>query len=116
MKKDNKKCIVCGKVYTFCTGCREFDKYPRWMAIFHNENCKELYDIANDYLAKSVPVEELKERLENCDLSYRENLHHIIKNVVDEVVPVKTVSRGKRREASIVEEAMVVTSETADEI
>ena len=25
VKKNNKKCILCGKTYTYCSRCEEFD-------------------------------------------------------------------------------------------
>ena len=45
MKQNNKTCICCGEIYTFCTGCGQFDNEPRWKAIYHNETCKDIFII-----------------------------------------------------------------------
>ena len=85
MKKNNKKCICCGEVCTFCTGCSEYDKYPRWMAIYHNENCKNLFDISSDFLAGALSKEDASVKLKECDLSYKNKLHKSIVEAIDKI-------------------------------
>ena len=86
LKRKNKTCITCGENYTFCTGCSEFDHLPRWMAMYHNENCKELFDITTGYLCGHISADEAKERYEKCDLSYKENLREKIQKSIDELL------------------------------
>lgn len=86
MKQNNKTCICCGEVYTFCTGCGQFDNEPRWRAIYHNETCKDIFIIVSDYLQKAISKEEAKERLLKCDLSYKEKLHKKIQEGIDELL------------------------------
>lgn len=88
VKKNNKTCIVCSKKYTYCSGCSEFDRYPRWMGIFHNENCKNIYTVTNDYINRHLSgttKEEARELLDKCDLSYKEQLHKSIRAALDEI-------------------------------
>ena len=85
MKKNNKTCIVCGEKYTYCNSCEEFYKLPTWMTIFHNENCKELFTIASDYLANTLDKDEAIEKLNKCDLSYKDKLHKEILKAVNEL-------------------------------
>ena len=89
MRKLNKKCICCGKVYSFCTGCREYDNQPRWKAIYHDENCKNIFNIANDYYAKIISADEAKELFSACDLTDKESFHSAIAKAIDEVMPKK---------------------------
>jgi hypothetical protein len=101
MKKNNKKCICCGEVYTFCTGCSEYDKYPRWMAIYHNENCKNLFNISSDFLAGELSKEEASTRLKDCDLSYKNKLHHSIVDAIDKIQKndaIKTEAKKETKE------------------
>lgn len=67
--KNNKKCIVCGKVYTYCPNCAEFHSMPRWYGIFHGENCKNLYELVCDFDAGVVSKDEALERAMECDLT-----------------------------------------------
>ena len=86
MKMNNKTCICCGKVYTFCTGCSQYDNEPRWKAIYHNETCKDIFIIVSDYLQKAISKEEAKSRLSKCDLSYKDKLHKNIQNGIAEIL------------------------------
>ena len=85
MKKNNKKCIVCGKVYTFCNSCSAFDRYPRWMGIYHDENCKNVFEITSDYLSGDITKEEAKVRLDKCDLSNKQNFHKVILDAINQI-------------------------------
>lgn len=99
MRKNNKKCIVCGEVYTYCSGCSEFDKYPRWMSIYHEENCKNIFDITSKFLSSSITKEEAKEELCKCDLSNKKNFHKVILDTVNKIM----ASDKKRRKEPVVE-------------
>lgn len=83
VKKDNKTCIVCRKKYTFCTGCSDYDHLPRWMSIFCEQNCHDIYNATSMW--GKVPVEETKALLDECDLSNKEAFHPVILNAINEV-------------------------------
>lgn len=85
MKKDNKICLCCGIRYTYCPSCSEFKSKPRWMTMFHNENCKELFDTTTSYNAGSISAEEARDRFDKCDLSYMETLKPAIIDAIDAV-------------------------------
>lgn len=85
VKKNNKKCIVCGKVYTFCPSCAEFDNYPRWLSIYHDENCKNIFTATSDYLAGDITDEQARKILDTCDLSKKKNFHHTIIKAIDKL-------------------------------
>lgn len=89
MKKNNKTCIVCGEKYTYCNSCEAFYNLPTWMAIFHNENCKDLFTITSDYLSNTLDKDEAIERLNKCDLSYKDKLHKEILKAVNELTDVE---------------------------
>ena len=90
LKRKNKACITCGEIYSFCTGCAEFDHLPRWMAMYHNKNCKELFDITSSYLCGHITASEAKKRYEECDLSYKEKLREKIQNSINELLVDET--------------------------
>ena len=97
MKKFNKTCISCGKEYTFCTSCEEYDKLPRWRAIYCSENCKNLFHITSDYIEKTITDDEAKERLLECDLSYKDNLHHNIVDVINKLLKKESKEEHVRK-------------------
>lgn len=63
MRKNNKRCLICSNLYTFCLNCAEFDHLPRWMGMFDKKECKEIFDAISDYRSNLCTKEETKERL-----------------------------------------------------
>ena len=102
-KKNNKTCIVCGEKYTFCPTCSDTNNLKMWKNIYHNENCKDIFNTASDYLAGAITKEEAKEKFDACDLSYLNKLHNKIVEAITDVYGekfkikkvVETVSENK---------------------
>lgn len=88
MIKNNKTCILCSKVYTFCNRCEEFDHLPRWMTIYCSENCRKIFLTLTDYNAGKLSKEQAYEVLKNCDLSDKDKFNKITKRLTDEVMSV----------------------------
>ena len=86
--KNNRKCICCGEEYYYCSGsCSDSAGKPSWYAIFHNQNCHDIYDA----VANILPIqgkEAAKEALDKCDLSNKENFNHNIKRLINEVYDI----------------------------
>ncbi len=89
MVKDNKTCILCGKKYSYCNRCEEFDHLPRWMEIYCSENCKKIFNALSSYNMGHITKEEAKTRLEECDLSYIDKFNHINKKFVEDIIDTK---------------------------
>jgi predicted transcriptional regulator len=118
MKVNNKKCIVCGVRYTFCTSCSEFDKEPRWRAIYHDANCKKIFETATDYLAGQLTKEQAKESFDQCDLSNKDNFNATIIKAIDKVYEVekttKSMTRRKKQAIKEVVDPVDVVDETIE--
>lgn len=101
MEKGIRKCISCGEEYKFCLHCAEYDHLPRWKNMWHNENCKNLFNIASEYSVKNISAEEAKERFSKCDLSYKNKLHKNIVKAINEVNKLtKKAASKKEKEVS----------------
>ena len=87
-RKNNRKCICCGKEYFYCSGsCQDNTRKESWYAIFHDQNCHDIYDA----VANILPIqgkEAAKEALDKCDLSNKENFNHNIKRLINEVYDI----------------------------
>lgn len=110
-QKNNRTCLCCSKTYTFCLHCSDYDHLPRWMNIFHNENCKKLFDITNEYLSGGITAEEAKERYSKCDLSYKNKLD---KSIVKAIDMANKATKKKVAKEKVVEEKVV--KEIAEDI
>lgn len=90
-KNNNRKCICCSTEYRYCNSCREDRTKPAWYTIYHNENCKNLFNTASDYLAGSITKEEAKHKFDACDLSYKHKLNKKIVEVINAVHEEKKI-------------------------
>lgn len=84
-RKNNKKCILCGKIYSYCSRCSEYDDLPRWMEIYCGSNCRAIFNTLTEYCCKSINADEAAKRLEECDLSDFEKYHEQNKNLINEI-------------------------------
>lgn len=87
-KKNNRKCIVCSKCYSYCNSCSEDNHKPAWYAIFHDQNCHDIYDaVYNIFPLQGKGA--AKNVLDKCDLSNKENFHPNIIKMVNEMYDIK---------------------------
>lgn len=102
--RNNKTCILCGKVYTFCNRCEEFDHLPRWMAIYCSENCKKIFVTATNYKAGEITKEQARERLAKCDLSDKAKFHQSVIDILDEILAEDKIEEKEEKKKEVVEE------------
>ncbi len=111
MKKGMRKCVVCGQEYEFCPTCAESADEPTWRLMFHDLNCREIYNISTAYLAKQMTKEEAIEAYKKTDLSIRDNiLPDFLQQALDECIPTKkeeTVKEVKEDDEVVEEKQMV---------
>ena len=103
-KKNNRKCICCSTEYRYCNSCSEDRTKPVWYTIYHNENCKNIFNTASDYLAGAITKEEARQKFDACDLSYKNKLHNKIVEAINAVY-------GEKVEAQNVVETVVENKE-----
>lgn len=77
MSRKNRVCATCGEQYSYCPNCNR--KAPYWMAEFHTENCKNIYQICTQYNVGLLTKEGAQEALNACDLSNKEKFSKFIK-------------------------------------
>lgn len=103
MAKANRKCIVCGEAYHYCNNCNVEE--PAYRTIFHDENCKNIFDAVSNLYFKHVTEEEVIARLAECDLSVlkkegaNQNIAHTIESLRVEKKPKKKKKAAEAAEA-----------------
>lgn len=91
-KKDNKKCIICGKTYSYCPSCNHDVNKPSWYMIFDSENCKNIYDICVDYRDGVIDKQVAYEKLKDCDLSGLKDFASSTKKQIEEILNCKSTT------------------------
>ena len=106
MAKKNKECLTCGAKYSYCPNCNR--KEPYWMADFHTENCKNIFQICTQYNVGLLTKENAQEALNACDLSNKENFKQCIQHDFANIFAVEeSKKRNKKAETPVIEEAPV---------
>lgn len=73
MAKRDRKCYLCGEKYKYCPTCSQDRMKPAFMAEFHEENCKNIFEICTRFNMGTMSKTEAQDALNNCDLSNQAN-------------------------------------------
>ena len=93
MRKKTRQCVVCGIEYTYCNSCKEHASQPSWMAIYHDENCRNIMNIATEYMAGNLTKADAKSELDKCDLTNKKNFKESVIKAVNEIYATKKAAR-----------------------
>lgn len=83
--KHERVCSVCGKHYEYCPNCSRYMNLPRWMFMFHDENCKKIYDVINAYKTGEISADSARARLIKLDPQRRIVTDAGFKKAIDEI-------------------------------
>lgn len=81
-----KKCLCCGTTYSYCNNCWDYRGLPTWMNSFHDENCKDIFQICTDYNFELITKEEAKKLLSACDFSNAKNFNKCVKHDISVIM------------------------------
>ena len=95
MRKKTRQCIVCGVEYTYCNSCKEHASRPTWMAIYHDENCRNIMNISTEYMAGNLTKADAKSELDKCDLTNKKNFKESVIKAVNEIYTAKKASKAE---------------------
>ena len=113
MGRRNRSCYLCGTSYQYCPTCSQDRMKPSWMAEFHSENCKNIFDTCTRFNMKMLTKDEAKEAITKCDLSNKLNFRPSVQNTLSNLLKADEIvlnnfkpKRGKRAEMKIIDETM----------
>jgi hypothetical protein len=83
MAKRDRKCYLCGESYKYCGTCSQDRMKPAYMTEFHNENCKNIFDICTRFNMNLMSKSKAQDALNTCDLSNKENFKLYVQRDLD---------------------------------
>ena len=86
--RNNRKCIVCGTSYRYCSSCLESITKPAWYAIFHDQNCHDIYNAVTAVYSEQGK-DEAKKIFDTCNLAGKEHFHPNIIRLINEIYDIK---------------------------
>ena len=107
MGRRNRECYLCGEDYLYCPTCSQDRTKPTWMAEFHSESCKNIFDICTRFNMGMLSKMEAQGELSACDLSNKANFKSFVKRDIEVIFAEEPKKRGKRAEINIIDEVMV---------
>ena len=112
MSRRDRKCYLCGEKYKYCPTCSDDRMKPAFMAEFHSENCKNIFEICTRFNMNLMSKSEAQEALVSCDLSNKANFKSYIQRDFENIFAEEPkVKRGKKVEMPIVEHEVVINKE-----
>ena len=93
MRKRTRQCVVCGVEYTYCNTCREHASQPSWMAIYHDDNCRNIMNTATEYMAGNLTKADAKSELDKCDLTNKKNFKESVFKAINEIYTTKKTAK-----------------------
>lgn len=97
MAKKNRTCYVCQEEYSYCPSCSKDYLKPTWMVMFHDENCKKIFETLQQYSLKELSAEEALLVIEQCDLSQKNKFRNDSKKVINELLAKKRLRLKERK-------------------
>ena len=86
MGRRTRTCYLCGEKYEYCPTCSQDKMKPSWMAEFHSENCKDIFDICTRFNMQFLTKDEAKEEIANRDLSNKLNFRPSVQNTLSNLL------------------------------
>ena len=102
MARRERNCYLCGEYYKYCPTCTQDRMKPSWMAEFHKEDCKNIFDICTRYNMGIMTKEEAQEALEVCDLSNKKNFKSYVQKDLDNIFATETHKKAKSKSHEVV--------------
>ena len=84
-----RKCIVCGEEYEYCNSCKAHAKFPTWMALYHDDNCRSIMKICTEYMAGNLTKGEAKAALDKCNLTNKKRFGESVLMAVEDIYSAK---------------------------
>ena len=94
MARRSRECYLCGTKYSFCGSCTNDRTKPAWMSEFHEENCKNIFDICTRYNLSIISKDEAKAALKECDLSNKDNFKDYVQYDIANIFAEDKTIRG----------------------
>jgi hypothetical protein len=80
MARRKRECYLCGQDYEYCSTCSNDRLKPAWMAEFHSESCKDIFDICTRFNLDMMSKADAQEALNKCDLTNRKNFKSYVQH------------------------------------
>lgn len=106
MSDHERQCIVApSHTYEYCPHCDKSKDRETWRALYCSENCRSIFNVCSQYVAKKITASEAKRQLNGLKLPAMNELADSISKNVQEIM-------GSKEDVKPVSSASVVEKQT----
>ena len=91
----NRKCILCGTTYKYCSTCREYADQPVWKNVYCCENCRTIFNTLVEYKSDAISKEDAANILKSCDLTKKDSFRTDLRVIVEEILAEESTEQPK---------------------
>lgn len=94
MGRFDRTCKVCGIKYDYCPNCSKYANLPKWMTLFHDENCREIFQVAEAYYNNELNADDLKIKLSKFNDDFKKS---VVNESVKKMLEETSAKRSKKK-------------------
>lgn len=95
-----RKCMMCGTEYKYCSHCNDFDPTESWKYLYHDKKCRAIANIWYAYRGNEISKEDAKARMSE----FKPNIDDVLKYTSIAANEIRDIF-GIKKEDVIVDEA-----------
>lgn len=81
-------CKMCGKKYDYCPYCEMDKEKPKWLTLFHDENCNTIFTTLQKHYIGEYTTTEAAKILKQCDLSVMKNATSMVQLQISSILDI----------------------------
>lgn len=98
MGRRARKCYLCSTEYEYCSTCSQDKLKPAWMATFHSEDCKKIFDICTRFNLNIIDKATAQKELADCDLSGKDEFKSYIQRDLEKIFAKDTAPEAVKED------------------
>lgn len=91
-------CLLCQTQYEYCPYCAEDAHKPKWMFLFHDENCHMIFDTLQRNYQKFDSDEVTIKKLKECNLDVLKTATKTVNEQVKMILSKERVNKPVKKE------------------
>lgn len=109
---NKRNCILCpSHEYEYCGKCKPDKVVETWRFIFDSENCRDIYKVIENYVAKKVTALEARQQLEKYELPNFEDIQFSLRKNIEEIFELTKDDYNKNTSVETIDNSIVDNSD-----
>lgn len=99
----DRTCLLCQTKYKYCPYCAEDAHKPKWMFLFHDENCQKIFDALQRHDQKFYTDEEAIKKLKECNLDVLKTATDTVNHQAKMILSKEQIKKPVKKEQKTID-------------